>query len=80
VKSYDGAILASRRTLSFVQVVVDCQTRNVLPLCSARSTLMDDIFRKSRKGGRRPGLEWVCTGCILDAMDRNLSKIKAEAE
>jgi hypothetical protein len=42
-------------------------------LCSARSTLMDDSFRKSRK---RRARRQVCIGRILDAMDRTLVRSK----
>jgi hypothetical protein len=51
VKSHDGAIHAFRRILSFMQVVVGyCQAQTY---CLVQSTfyLMDDNFRKSRKGG-----------------------------
>ena len=45
-------------------------------LCSARST--PDRFRKSQKGEPASGPRGVRIGRILGAMDRNLSKIKAE--
>jgi hypothetical protein len=67
VKSHDGAIHASRRILSFVQVVVGYCQAAAYCLVQCTFDLMDDSFRKSRKGGaRRPASGGVYIWRILE--------------
>ena len=70
---HGGAIPASRRPHSFVQVVVGYCQAPTYCLCRSYS-------HRPKRRARRPSPEWVGIGRILDAMDRNLIKINAEPE